>query len=487
MRILKDILYKAGCISIKGNTDISIEGIGFDSRKIEKNYLFVAVKGGDADGHQYISEAINKGACAVVCEEIPTKQEADITYVMVQNSSLSLGYIASNFYNNPSEKLRIIGITGTNGKTTTTTLLYNLFTELGYKCGLISTIRIIIDNDISDTTHTTPDAIKLNLLFATMLKRGVTHCFMEVSSHAIVQGRITGISFSGGVFTNITHDHLDYHKTFTDYIQAKKYFFNNLPKNAFALSNSDDKNGSVMLQNTKARKYYYGLKRMADYKGKILESHFTGTHLIINGTDVWLKLIGHFNAYNALAAFAASELLDEDKQDILRVISTLEPAEGRFQHFKSHEDITAIVDYAHTPDALKNVLTTINTLRTNNENLITVVGCGGNRDKTKRPLMAKIAAQKSNKVIITSDNPRFEEPEDIIKEMMKGIDAILKKKTIVIQDRRHAIETACLMANSGDIILVAGKGHEKYQDIKGKKYPFDDLKILKEYLKENLD
>jgi len=485
LKNLKDILYKSGCISIKGSTDINIEAISFDSRAIGKNFLFIAVRGENTDGHQHIDEAINKGACAIVCEEMPHTKD-NITYIMVENSHWALGNIASNFYDNPSEKIKIIGITGTNGKTTTTTLLYNLFTELGYKCGLISTIRIIIGKEIQSTSHTTPDAIKLNKLFDDMLKKGVTHCFMEVSSHAIVQGRVAGIYFSGGVFTNITHDHLDYHKTFAEYIQAKKLFFDNLPAEAFALSNSDDRNGAVVLQNTKARPYFYSLKKLASYKGKIIESHFSGMQLNINGTDVWLKLIGHFNGYNALAAFATSELLGENKQDILRIMSALEPAEGRFQHFKNHNNITAIVDYAHTPDALKNVLSTINSLRTNSENLITVVGCGGNRDKTKRPLMAKIAAQQSNKVIITSDNPRFEEALDIISEMMAGIDFTLKKKTLVVPDRRKAIETACLMANNGDIILVAGKGHEKYQEIKGEKYPFDDYEIIKEYLTDNI-
>ena len=482
MNKLKDILYKAGSISIKGSTELLIEGITFDSRDVKKNYLFIAVRGEVVDGHKFIAQAILKGAIAVVCENIPEKTIPNITYIAVENSQYALGHIASNYNDNPTEKIKLIGITGTNGKTTTATLLYNLFSELGYKCGLISTIRIIIAGEEIETTHTTPDAIKLNEIFHLMQGRNISHCFMEVSSHAVVQHRITGLHFTGGVFSNITHDHLDYHKTFAEYLHAKKTFFDNLPKDAFALSNVDDKNGEIILQNTKAKKHYYGLKKMAEFKCKIIESHFSGINLNINGDDVWLKLIGKFNAYNALATYATAILLGENKIDILRILSNLDPIEGRFQHFKNNKNITAIVDYAHTPDALLNVLSTINSLRTLNENLITVVGCGGNRDKDKRPQMAKIAGQLSNKLILTSDNPRFEEAETIIEEMMVGIDVSLKKKTIKITDRRQAIYTACLMANEGDIILVAGKGHEKYQDIKGVKSPFDDIEILKEFL-----
>ena len=482
MNKLKDILYKAGCVSIKGNTDLLIEDISFDSRNVKKNSLFIAIKGEAVDGHKYISQAIQKGAVAVVCETLPESIIPDTTYIIVENSHYALGHIASNYYDNPSEKMKLVGITGTNGKTTTTTLLYNLFTELGYRCGLISTIRIVINGEQIETTHTTPDAVRLNEILHLMQEQNVSHCFMEVSSHAVVQHRITGLHFAGGVFSNITHDHLDYHKTFAEYLFAKKAFFDNLPVNAFALSNIDDKNGEVILQNTKAKKHFYGIMKMAEFKCKIIESHFSGINLNINGEDVWLKLIGKFNAYNALATYATALLLGESKIDILRILSNLNPIEGRFQHFKNFKNITAKVDYAHTPDALLNVLSTINSLRTMNENLITVVGCGGNRDKNKRPLMAKIAGQLSNKLILTSDNPRYEEAETIIEEMMAGIDASLKKKTINITDRRQAIYTACLMANEGDIILVAGKGHEKYQDIKGVKSPFDDIEILKEFL-----
>lgn len=484
MKILKDILYKAGSISIKGHTGLKIAGLAFDSRAVKKNFLFIALKGEATDGHHFIMQAIEKGATAIVCEALPEKTNDSITYVLVANSHFALGHIASNFYDNPSEKMKLVGITGTNGKTTTTTLLYNLFTELGYKCGLISTIRIIINGKSIDTTHTTPDAIKLNEILNSMQEQKITHCFMEVSSHAVVQHRITGLHFTGGIFSNITLDHLDYHKTFAEYLHAKRTFFDNLTTEAFALSNIDDKNGEVMLQNTKAKKHYYGLKKMAEFKCKIVESHFSGINLNINGDEVWLKLIGKFNAYNALTAYATAILLGENKTDILRILSNLNPVEGRFEHFKNNKNITAIVDYAHTPDALQNVLSTINSLRTMNEKLITVVGCGGNRDTSKRPLMAKIAGKESNVLILTSDNPRFEEAEKIIEDMMAGIDVTLKKKTIKITDRREAINTACLMAQEGDIILVAGKGHEKYQDIKGIKTPFDDLDILKEILSE---
>lgn len=482
MNKLRDILYRAGCISIKGNADVFIEGLSFDSRYIKKGYLFIAIRGEAADGHKFITQATEKGAIAVVCEILPKVLSQDTTYIIVENSHYALGHIASNFFDNPSEKLKLVGITGTNGKTTTATLLYNLFSELGYKCGLISTIKIIIDSKEQSTTHTTPDAIRLNEILHQMVKQNISHCFMEVSSHAVVQHRTTGLTFTGGIFSNITHDHLDYHKTFAEYLYAKKTFFDNLPKEAFALSNIDDKNGEVILQNTKAKKHFYGLRKMAEFKCKIIEGHFSGINLNINGEEVWLKLIGKFNAYNALATYATAILLGENKNEVLRILSNLNPIEGRFQHFKNSKNITAIVDYAHTPDALLNVLSAINSLRTMNENLITVVGCGGNRDKDKRPVMAKIAGQQSNKLILTSDNPRFEEAETIIEEMMSGIDASLKKKTIKITDRRQAIYTACLMANEGDIILVAGKGHEKYQDIKGVKTPFDDMEILKEFL-----
>jgi len=482
LKKLNDILNCIKSLSIQGNTAIAIDNITFDSRDKGKNMLFIALKGEKNDGHQFIEQAINNGAVAIVYETNPKKLKEGITYIKVDNSSLALAYLSSHFYNEPSKKIKLIGITGTNGKTTTATILYNMFTSMGYTCGLVSTIKIIINKRSVETTHTTPDAIKLNKIFNDMIEEGVTHCFMEVSSHAVVQNRIAGLHFSGGVFTNITLDHLDYHLTFAEYIKAKKMFFDNLPSTAFALSNSDDKNGEVMLQNTLASKHYFGLKKNAEFKAKIVESHFSGMNINICGQEVWLQLLGEFNAYNALTAYATAKLLNEDKMHILEHLSNVKPVEGRFEYFVNQNQITAIVDYAHTPDALKNILTTVNALRTRNEDLITLVGCGGNRDKTKRPLMAKIAAQLSSKLIITSDNPRFEDPELIIDEMMAGIDVVQSKKTTKITDRNQAIRTACLMAQKGDIILVAGKGHEKYQEINGVKYPFDDLELLKNYL-----
>ncbi|NUM51658.1 MAG: UDP-N-acetylmuramoyl-L-alanyl-D-glutamate--2,6-diaminopimelate ligase [Flavobacteriales bacterium] len=483
MQELKDLLYKTRIEEIIGSTHLSIKNISFDSRTVKTDTLFVAVKGEQTDGHQFISSAIEKGAVAVLCETLPDSLENNTTYIRVKNSGEALGIIASNFYHNPSEKLKLIGITGTNGKTTTATLLYNLFTELGYRCGLLSTVvNKIADKEIK-ATHTTPDAITLNYLLHEMVLQNCTHCFMEVSSHAVIQNRISGLNYSGGIFTNITHDHLDYHKTFEDYIHAKKGFFDLLKENAFALVNKDDKNSMVMLQNTKAKKYTFSLKSMADFNAKIIENQFNGMLLNINGNEVWTKLIGGFNAYNLLGIYAASALLSIEKLEALTAISKLDAVEGRFQHIKTDNGISAIVDYAHTPDALKNVLNTIKEIRTGNENVITIVGCGGNRDKEKRPLMAKIACELSNKVILTSDNPRKENPEDIINEMKKGVEPIHFKKTLSITDRREAIKTACLLALPGDIILVAGKGHEKYQEINGEKMPFDDLEILKNNLK----
>ncbi|CAG0967204.1 MAG: UDP-N-acetylmuramoyl-L-alanyl-D-glutamate--2,6-diaminopimelate ligase [Bacteroidetes bacterium] len=483
MQELKDLLYKTRIEEIIGSTHLSIKNISFDSRTVNTETLFVAVKGEQTDGHQFISSAIEKGAVAVLCEALPDFLENNTTYIRVKNSSEALGIIASNFYQNPSEKLKLIGITGTNGKTTTATLLYHLFTELGYRCGLLSTvINKIADKEIK-ATHTTPDAITLNYLLNEMVLQNCTHCFMEVSSHAVVQSRISGLNYSGGIFTNITHDHLDYHKTFEDYIHAKKGFFDLLKENAFALVNKDDKNSMIMLQNTKAKKYTFSLKSMADFNAKIIENQFNGMLLNINGNEVWTKLIGGFNAYNLLGIYAAAILLNTEKLEALTAISKLDAVEGRFQHIKTDNGISAIVDYAHTPDALKNVLNTIKEIRTGNESVITIVGCGGNRDKEKRPLMAKIACELSNKVILTSDNPRKENPEDIINEMKKGVEPIHFKKTLSITDRREAIKTACLLALPGDIILVAGKGHEKYQEINGEKMPFDDLEILKNNLK----
>lgn len=483
MQLLKDILYKTRIEEIIGSTNVPIENISFDSRTIKNNYLFIATKGEQVDGHQFILTATQNGAIAIVCEKLPETLQTNVTYIRVKNSTEALGIIASNFYNNPSDKIKLIGVTGTNGKTTTATLLYNLFTELGFSCGLLSTVVNKISNKDIKATHTTPDAITLNKLLNEMVLQNCTYCFMEVSSHAVVQNRIYGLNFSGAIFTNITHDHLDYHKTFDEYIKAKKGFFDMLNENAFALVNKDDKNAMVMLQNTKAKKYTFSLQTMADFNTKIIESQLNGMLLNINGNELWTKLIGRFNAYNILGIYATSVLLNIDKLEALTAISKLNSVDGRFQHIKTNSGISAIVDYAHTPDALKNVLNTIKEIRTGNENVITIVGCGGNRDKDKRPLMAKIACELSNKVILTSDNPRNENPDEIINEMKKGIEPIHFKKAISITDRKEAIKTACLLAKPNDIILVAGKGHEKYQEIKGEKFPFDDLQVIKETLK----
>lgn len=483
MKLLKDILYKTRVQEIFGTTNIAITAISFDSRKIEKDSLFIAIKGTQSDGHKYIEDTIAKGAIAILCEELPLNINPRITYIKVDNTSSSLGIVASNFYDNPSEKLKLVGVTGTNGKTTTVTLLFSLFRKLGYKTGLLSTVKNQINNEIIPSTHTTPDAIQLNALLQKMVQEGCTHCFMEVSSHSVVQGRINGLRFTGAVFTNITRDHLDYHKTFDEYIKAKKGFFDMLSYDAFALTNRDDANGDIMLQNTKASKKSYSLRSMADFKCKVIENQFSGLHLNIDNNEVWSKLIGSFNAYNLLAVYATAILLKEDKTNILTTISTLTSVEGRFQYIRTNNGVIGIIDYAHTPDALTNVLKTIADIRTRNEQVITVVGCGGDRDTGKRPIMAKIACDMSDRVIITSDNPRSEEPEAIIKEMQKGVDGVNRKKTLSITDREEAIKTACSLAKPGDIILVAGKGHEKYQEVKGVKHPFDDMEVLKENLK----
>lgn len=483
MKLLKDILYKVGLIEVIGSTNEPITSISFDSRKIEKNSLFIAVKGTLSDGHKYIDETIAKGAVAVLCEELPDTINDKITYIKVNNTSIALGIVASNFYDNPSENITLVGVTGTNGKTTTVTLLFNLFRKLGYNVGLMSTVTNQINDTPIPSTHTTPDAIQLNELLREMLNNGCTHCFMEVSSHAVMQNRIAGIHFTGAVFTNITHDHLDYHKTFHEYIKAKKRFFDMLGSTAFALTNKDDANGEIMLQNTKATKKTYSLHAMSDYRCKVVENQFSGLLLNIDKTEVWSKLIGNFNAYNLLAVYATAVLLKEDKTNVLTTLSTLSSVEGRFQYVTTEKGIIGIVDYAHTPDALMNVLKTINDIRTGNEQVITVVGCGGDRDAAKRPIMAKIACDLSNKVILTSDNPRSEEPDTIIKQMEKGVDAVNHKKTLLITNRAEAIKTACSIANAGDIVLIAGKGHEKYQEVKGVKHPFDDMLVLKENLK----
>lgn len=483
MKLLKDILYKAGIIEVVGSTNVAITAISFDSRKIEKDSLFVAVKGTLSDGHKYIADTLSKGAIAVLCEEFPAEINEKATYIKVKDTTAALGIVAANFYDNPSEKIKLVGVTGTNGKTTTVTLLFNLFKKLGYKVGLLSTVKNQINNDVIPATHTTPDAIQLNALLRQMIEKGCTHCFMEVSSHAVVQNRIAGVHFTGAVFTNITHDHLDYHKTFDEYIKAKKKFFDGLAADAFALTNKDDANGEVMLQNTRAAKRSYSLRGMADFKCKVLENQFSGLLLNIDNQEVWSKLIGSFNAYNLLAVYATAVLLKEDKTNVLTTLSTLSSVEGRFQYVRTENGVIGIVDYAHTPDALMNVLKTIADIRTGNEKVITVVGCGGDRDAAKRPVMAKIACDMSNKVILTSDNPRSEEPDAIIKEMQVGVDAVNRKKTISMADRAEAIKAACSYALPGDIILIAGKGHEKYQEIKGVKHPFDDMQVLQENLK----
>ncbi len=483
MKLLKDILYKVRLVEVEGSTNVAITSISFDSRKVAKDSLFVATKGTQSDAHRFIDDTIKKGAIAIVCEELPEKLDPKITYVKVADTTLSLGIMAANFYDNPSEKIKLIGITGTNGKTTTASLLFNLFKKLGYKVGLLSTVKNQIINDIIPATHTTPDALQLNDLLNKMVEKSCSHCFMEVSSHAVVQNRISGIHFTGAVFTNITHDHLDYHKTFDEYIKAKKKFFDGLGSDAFALTNKDDANGMIMLQNTKASRHTYSINSMADFKCKVVENQFSGLLLNIDNNEVWSKLIGSFNACNLLAVYATALLLNENKTNVLTTLSSLNAVEGRFQYVRTPNGVIGIVDYAHTPDALINVLKTINDIRTGNEKVITVVGCGGNRDAAKRPIMAKIACDLSTKVILTSDNPRNENPETIIKQMQTGVDAVNYKKTISITDRREAIKNACSLANVGDIVLIAGKGHEKYQEIDGVKYPFDDMEILTENLK----
>ena len=480
MKVLKDILYNIKIISIQGDVKAQINQLTFDSRKANSKSLFFAIQGTNIDGHDYIQDALDLGCTSIVVDkEISIK---GINLIIVENTKIALALAANNFYDEPSKELKLIGITGTNGKTTIATLLFNLYNLMGFQTGLISTIVNKIGLNELPSTHTTPDPISLNILLRKMVDEGVSHCFMEVSSHAIHQNRITGISFSGGVFTNITHDHLDYHKTFKEYINVKKTFFDKLPKTAFALTNIDDKNGEIMLQNTQAKKTSYSLKSISNYHAKILENDFSGLLMCINKEEIWTKLIGDFNAYNLLAVFGVSQELGEDERDVLTTLSRLESISGRFQFFKSKTGIISIIDYAHTPDALQNVLKTIENIRTKNESVYTIIGCGGNRDKKKRPEMAKIACNLSDKVIFTSDNPRTENPEEIIKDMMIGVDAVHFKKTLKIVDRTEAIKIAVSMAKKNDIILIAGKGHENYQEIKGVKYPFDDMKKILEIL-----
>jgi len=482
MKVLKDILYGVSVEAVVGSTATQIEQIEFDSRRVGKGSLFVAQRGLNFDGHAFIDGAIEKGACAILCEELPERTLDQITYVAVEDTQQALARAASNFFDNPSKELELVGVTGTNGKTTIATLLYRMFQKGGRPSGLISTIRILISDTEYPATHTTPDSITINRMLRQMVDQGVGYCFMEVSSHGIDQGRTAGLHFRGGVFTNLTHDHLDYHGDFATYRDVKKSFFDQLESDAFALYNADDKNGPVMVQNTRAKKYSYALKTVADYKARIMENQFTGLLLQINDKEVWTRLIGSFNAYNLLAIYAVADLLGFDSQDNLRIISELENVEGRFQHALSKGGINAIVDYAHTPDALKNVLETINTIRTNNEQLITVVGCGGDRDRTKRPKMGHIASALSNQVVFTSDNPRSEDPESIIKEVEEGVQPENYKKTLSIVDRKQAIKTACSLAKQGDIILVAGKGHETYQIIGNERFDFDDFEITSDIL-----
>ncbi|MEN9981413.1 MAG: hypothetical protein RL542_1200 [Bacteroidota bacterium] len=482
MRILKDILYKVAIEAVKGSTEIAIGKIDFDSRKIELNDVFVAIRGTISDGHDFIAKAIELGATTIVCDTLPETIAEGVTYIQVKDTNSALAIMAANYFDNPSQKLQLVGVTGTNGKTTIASLLYQLYKKAGYKVGLLSTVKIMVDEVEYKATHTTPDSITINQYLSAMIEAGVEYCFMEVSSHGIHQKRTEALHFVGGVFTNLSHDHLDYHATFAEYRDVKKSFFDHLPKTAFALSNIDDKNGPVLLQNTVAKKCTYALKSYADYKAQILESQLSGLLLKVNGNEVWVKLIGTFNAYNLLAIYGTAIELGMESLEALRLLSELESVSGRFQYIVSEGNITAIVDYAHTPDALENVLKTINDIRTKNEQLITVVGCGGNRDKAKRPVMGGIASDLSDKAIFTSDNPRNEDAEIIISEMEQGVAPQNFKRILSITDRKQAIKTACQMAQPNDIILIAGKGHETYQEINGVRHDFDDMKIVKELL-----
>ncbi|MGB0279396.1 MAG: UDP-N-acetylmuramoyl-L-alanyl-D-glutamate--2,6-diaminopimelate ligase [Flavobacteriaceae bacterium] len=481
MKVLKDILFGVPLQTVSGSTHIQISDITFDSRDVKKNALFVAIKGTAHDGHAHISDAIKKGAAAVLCEEIPTPLQKDVTFVSCTNSRRALATVAAHWYDNPSAELKLIGVTGTNGKTSVATMSYQLFHQMGYTAGLLSTVEIRIGNQVLPSTHTTPDVLTTNKILRQMVDEGVTHCFMEVSSHGIDQDRVFDIQFSGGVFTNLSHDHLDYHKDFKTYRDTKKSFFDMLSKDAFALSNADDKNGSFMLQNTKAAKNFFGMKSVADFHVKVLEKSFSGMLLKLQLDEVWTPLVGMFNASNFVCVYAIGILLEIDKTELLPVLSTLKGAAGRFQAVTT-KPVTAIVDYAHTPDALTQVLDTIAVLRTRNEKLITVVGCGGNRDKAKRPLMAKAAVEKSDLTIFTSDNPRDEDPEEIITEMLSGVSMEVNHKHLTVVDRAQAIKTACAMAQDQDIILVVGKGHETYQEQNGKRLPFDDAAELEQHL-----
>ncbi|WP_018617945.1 UDP-N-acetylmuramoyl-L-alanyl-D-glutamate--2,6-diaminopimelate ligase [Spirosoma luteum] len=487
--LLKNLLYKIPLLATSGNMDAEVTSMIMDSRRVSPGCLFIALRGTVTDGHAFIDTAVSQGASAILCEELPASLSPDVAYVRVQNAARTMGLLAASFYEHPSSKLKLVGITGTNGKTSVATLLFRLFRALGYRCGLLSTVQNQIDEKILPATHTTPDAITINQLLTQMLAHGCTHVFMEVSSHAMVQERVAGLTFTGGIFTNITHDHLDFHGTFDNYIRAKKSFFDQLPATAFALTNVDDKRGLVMLQNTNARKETYSLQTLASFKGKVLADSLFGLQMLVDDREVWFKLIGRFNAYNLLSVYGASVLLGEDPTDVLTLLSGITPPQGRFEQIVSSDKIVGIVDYAHTPDALQNVLETINDLRQDNDQgrlpqIITIVGCGGNRDAAKRPIMAEIACRFSNRVILTSDNPRNEDPMAILEQMQAGVPPVDVKKTVTIEDRHEAIRQAVSLAHPHDIILVAGKGHETYQEISGVKYDFDDRLVLRESFEE---
>ena len=480
MKHLTEILHSIAGLKVDGNIDVQITGIASDSRKVEKGFLFVAVAGTHVDGHQFISSAVEKGAVAIVCNKLPVQADSSVTWIKADEPAEVLGLAASNFWGSPSLQMKVVGVTGTNGKTTTATLLYRLFTAMGHRSGLLSTVCNYIGNEQIPSTHTTPDPLQIQELMARMVAAGCEYCFMEVSSHAVDQQRIAGIDFDGGLFTNLTHDHLDYHKTFAAYRDAKKTFFDKLPAKAFALTNIDDKNGLVVLQNCNAEKKSYSARTLADFKVKVLESHFDGMLLNINGAEIWVHFVGNFNAYNLLAVYGAAVSLGAESSEVLRILSSLRPVDGRFETFRSPQGIFAVVDYAHTPDAVKNVLNSIIDVKAGSELVITVVGAGGDRDKTKRPEMALEAVSASDRVILTSDNPRSEEPEQIIADMLAGVPAKDRHKVLTITNRKEAIRTACMLAHPGDIILIAGKGHEDYQEIKGVKYHFDDREVVRE-------
>lgn len=484
MSALKDILHGIPVRHVVGNLNVSVTDLCFDSRKVTHHSIFVAVAGTRVDGHHFVDDAITRGASVVLCEQMPEITKDEVTYIQVEDTAFALGVSASNFFGNPSSRLKLVGVTGTNGKTTIVTLLYKLFMQLGYEAGLISTVQNQVGDRTVAATHTTPDPIALNGLLQEMVDSGCDYCFMEVSSHAIVQQRVAGLNFAGGIFSNITHDHLDFHKTFDAYIHAKKRFFDDLGRSAFALANADDKHGAVMLQNTFAHRRTYGIKRIADFKAKVIESHFDGMLLQLDGNEVWVKLVGGFNAYNMAAVYGAAILLEQETMKVLTTLSSISGAEGRFDTIISKEGVIGVVDYAHTPDAIRNVLETIRALRKSSQQIITVIGCGGDRDRAKRPKMAAVAVENSDKVIITSDNPRSEDPLMIIKDMETGVPPEQKRSTFSIADRREAIRAACHLAQTGDIVLVAGKGHEKYQEINGRRHDFDDREILIQALDE---